>query len=112
MALVPLNQFDGTLVSASNVTAATLLAPASNTNGVTIRSVSMSSIGGVYSALFLDTAAPSSEYDTTKKRWKVCGPGNDVNWDGALYVPPGIGIYFKPNAAGTNNSVHLIYKAN
>jgi hypothetical protein len=111
MAKEPVVPFKGTAVSASNVTSATLLAPASNTNGVLLYHANMSNATGVFSAIFLDTAAPSSEYDTTKKRFAVCAPAMHWHFHGCLYVPPGVGIYFKPNGAGVNNSCHIIYEA-
>lgn len=111
MAKEPIIPFDGVEVSASNVTAATLLAPASNTNGVLVYKANMSNVTGVYSGLFFDTAAPSNEYDTTKKRFAVCAPASEFNFFGCIYLPPGVGIYFKPNAAGVNNSCFVMYKA-
>lgn len=100
-ALVALQDYRASLSSAShwaseNITTAvtTILAPASNTTGMTVVAASFTGTNND-AALFADTAAPSAYTDTAKNAILRAGAlnSNTVCLPYPIWVPSGRGLY-------------------
>lgn len=81
----------------------TVVAPATNSNGLILRTLSVDAVAGHF-ALFADTAAPSSVSDTTKNKLLHVLNGTYLVTPQFphLYLPAGLGLYFYAGAAGVN----------
>jgi hypothetical protein len=80
---------------------ATLLAPAANINGVIVRSLQIFSASGVGLGFLAKATAPVSSTDGN-----VIGVDASGSWQtkipfGAVYIPPGLGLYtYNDNGTG------------
>jgi hypothetical protein len=89
---------DVTPIGASFVTtslsaggSATLVAPATNVNGVFVRTLSI----GAYSIIYAATSAPSTYEDSTKAAllWNAGTSGDSIQLPYPVLIPAGNGIY-------------------
>lgn len=100
-------------ITTANTTATAIVAPASNTNGLIVRSVANSLASGTTTnKLFVGTAAPTATNDTTKlciwssEKFSTFGFENPIS---PIYVPAGQGLYIISNAVAATVTNYVSY---
>jgi hypothetical protein len=91
-------------LSAAGAGSNTIVAPASNVNGLVLRSICIEiSVGGAGNDLgvFADTAAPANWNDVTKNRIIALKPLNTLSMPELnVFLPVGFGLYWYSDLAG------------